>query len=325
MPKGQSYLYVGPEVGERRDAVDALRTAFAKKLGAAPEEHSCYASEGRLPELVSTLMNGSLFASARFAQLKDADQIKKKDEVDLLAAYLAAPADDTVLVLTADSTAVDKRLEAAFPKENKRIFWELFEDRKADWVAGFFKRAGFRIAADGVDAILETVENNTDAFRRECGRLALFYEPGSLIDAAAVERCLERGREESAFSLFGALADGDAAKALAIGRSLLAAKEAPPQILAGLGWSFRRLADYLELAASGRLNDFELRKAGFASKKAQAEYARAGRRYDAAAVDRFLALIAEYDVEFRSAGAALEAALFDIFLMKLAAPVPRCR
>lgn len=317
MAKGRNFLFTGPELGERGDAIGALRASIAKTAGGQPEEHSFYAGETRLGDLLSILMNASLFAEHRMIVFKNVEQIKKKEEIDQLTAYMAAPADDTVLVLVSDETSVDRRLEAAVPKENRRVFWELFEERKTEWVASFFRREGFKISSDAVEAILALVENNTDALRRECSRLALFMDKATTIEAADIERLLSHTREESAFTLFARIADGDGSKALETLRTLLGAKEAPVQILAGLTWCFRRLADYVALADSGRLNDFELRKAGLASKKAQRDYAAAARRYDAVAVERCVALLAEYDVELRAAGAALEEVLMDLFVVKL--------
>ncbi len=317
MAKGANYLFLGPEIGERKDAVDALRASLAASSATPPEEFTFYAGETAMGEFVSRLRNGSLFSDARFFQLKNAELVKKKEDVDLLAGYLAKPQDDTVLALISDETAVDKRLEGAVPKEAKRIFWELFENRKIEWVASFFRREGFRISDDGIETILELVENNTDALRRECGRLCLFLEKGTVVGEAEVERCLAHTREESAFTLFSRIADGDLDKALETTRTLLAAKEAPVAVLAGLLWCFRRLADYVDLSEAGRLNDFELKKIGLSSKKAQRDYAAAARRFDAASVRRAVALIAEFDIAVRASGSALEELVMDVFIYKL--------
>ncbi|HCM26914.1 MAG: DNA polymerase III subunit delta [Treponema sp. GWB1_62_6] len=323
MAKGSCRLYLGPEIGERRDAVDALRASLAKDAGAPPEEHSFYAGEQSIGDLVSLLRNASLFSETRLVLLKNAELVRKKEDVELLVSYMTAPADDTTLALLSDETSVDKRIDGTVSKDAKKIFWELFENRKTDWVGAFFKREGFRIDADGIEAVLELVENNTDALRRECGKLTLFLEKGSLVGAAEVEACLSHTREESAFTLFSRIAEGDLAKALETVRKLLAAKEAPVAVLAGLAWCFRRLADYLELADAGRLNDFELRKAGLASKKAQRDYAAAARRYDAGSARRSLALLAEFDIALRSSGSALEDLLMDLFIYKVVAGAAR--
>jgi DNA polymerase-3 subunit delta len=193
----------------------------------------------------------------------------------------------------------------------------MFEDRKIEWVSSFFRREGFRISPDAVESVLELVENNTDALRRECGHLTLFLDKARPVEAEDIERLLSHTRQESAFTLFARIAEGDLAKSIEVVRTLLAAKEAPVQILSGLVWCFRRLGDYVALADSGRLNDFELRKAGLASKKAQRDYAAAARRYDAGAVARCVALLASYDIELRASGSALEETLMDLFLCKL--------
>ncbi|MFA6506645.1 MAG: DNA polymerase III subunit delta [Treponemataceae bacterium] len=319
MSAGRNYLYIGPEIGERKDAIDAIRTALKKSSGGQLEEHSFYAGETRIGDFASVLMNASLFSETRLVLLKNAELVKKKEDVDQIADYLASPADDTTLILVSDETSIDKRLEAAIPKDGKRVFWEMFEDRKTEWVSSFFKREGFPISPDAVESVLELVENNSDALRQECGRLILFLEKGKRIEAEDIERLLSHTREESAFTLFSRIAAGDLEKALEAVRTLLAAKEAPVQILAGLAWCFRRLSDYVYLVDSGRLNDFELRKAGLSSKKAQRDYATAARRYDAAAVERCVALLAEYDVTLRASGSALEDTLMDLFVYKLIA------
>ncbi len=267
--------------------------------------------------MASLLRNASLFCEQRLVLLKNAELIKKKEDVDLLCDYLAAPADDTVLVLLSDEISVDKKIDAAIPKDSRRIFWELFEDRKTEWVGAFFRREGYRISPDAIESILELVENNTDALRRECGRLLPFLKKELVIEESEIENLLAHTREESAFSLFARIAEGELAKALETVRSLLAAKEVPVQILAGLLWCFRRLGDYIALVESGRLNDFELKKAGLSSKKAQRDYVAAAKRYSAQDVELCISLLAKYDIQFRSSGSGVEDILMDTLVYAL--------
>ena len=63
----------------------------------------------------------------------------------------------------------------SMPKGNKKIFWELFEEKKALYIERFFKQEGFRIEKGAVDILLELVENNTDSLRSECSKIALFF------------------------------------------------------------------------------------------------------------------------------------------------------
>jgi DNA polymerase-3 subunit delta len=319
MAKGRSYLYLGPEIGEKQDAIAELRRQLGESAGAV-EYSSFYAGETPITDITAVLRNGSLFADVRLILVKNAEALKgaetkKKADVELLASYMEAPRDDTILVLVSDEIKLDARLEKAAGPANKRVFWELFENRKTAWVENFFRREGFRITAEGVDAVLELVENNTDALRRECSRLMLFLGKDRPADAADVEKWLAHSREESAFTLFSRIASGDLTRAVEILHTLLAAKESAPAIIACLASCFRKLRAYRRLTDSGVNDEFEFKKIGVASSRARKDYAAAiGRNLNA---DRCLALAAEYDLRIRSTGTAAESILMDILVIKL--------
>ncbi|GHV73905.1 DNA polymerase III subunit delta [Spirochaetia bacterium] len=313
MSKGSCLLFLGPEFGEKQDAIAEIRRGIQKQSGTPPEETSFYAGETAVSEMVSVLRNGSLFADTRLIFIKNAELLKKKDEVELLASYMAAPQDDTTLIFISDNTGLDKALEKPAGK-GKRIFWELFENKKTEWVATYFRREGFRIDDAGIEAILELVENNTDSLRRECSRLMLFLGKNSVVGETEVEKWLSHTREESAFTLFSRIAEGDLNRSVEILHTLLAAKETGVAILGVLAWCFRKLRDYLALTANGMPDDFEFKKIGLASSKARKDYAAAGRRYGIAGADRRLALTAEFDLRIRSSGSAFEGILMDQYL-----------
>jgi DNA polymerase-3 subunit delta len=317
MAQGICYLFTGPEIGERQDTIQKIRQEITKKYGSAPEEQSFYASETAVPDIVSILRNSSLFSEARLILIKNAESIKKKEDIELLAGYITQPQEDTTLILISDEIGIDKKLEAVFPKEQKKIFWELFDNRKTEWVVSYFKRAGFTIQPDAVETILELVENNTEALRQECSRLILFLDKNQPVTADLIEQYLAHTRQESAFSLFTQIALGDREKSLEILHTLLDAKESPQAIIAGLSWSFRKLADYLALAEEGQLNDFELKKIGLGSLRSQRDYREAAKRYNTPSTMRALALLAEWDVQLRSMGTGIEPVLMDIYLLKL--------
>jgi DNA polymerase-3 subunit delta len=318
---GACYLFLGPEIGKKQDAIADIRRDLERRFKAPPEETSFYAGETPVTLMTAALRNGSLFAEGRLFFIKNADAIQKKDDVELLASCMASPQDGAVLILTSEATSLNRNLEKAVPKEAKRIFWELFENEKTEWVSAFFRRDGYRISPGGIEAVLEMVENNTEALRRECSRLMFFAGndangggANSVIEAEDVERWLSHTREESAFTLFSRIAAGDLEKSLETMRILLGAKEAPPAILAGLTWCFRKLRDYLSLSPAQKANDFELKKIGLSSLKVRRDYTAAAERYDGPGADRCLSVIAEYDVRLRGGGAPLEGLLLDLFL-----------
>jgi DNA polymerase-3 subunit delta len=317
MAKGSCLLFLGPEFGEKQDAINGIREGLRKKYGTSPEETSFYAGETPVTDMVSILRNGSLFSDVRLIFIKNAELIKKKEDTELLAAYMESPLEDTTLILISDTAGLDKGLEKTVPREAKRIFWELFENRKTEWVVSFFRRQDYRIDEAGIEAILEMVENNTDSLRRECSRLMLFVGKDKVLGAKDVEKWLSHTREESAFTLFSRIAGGDLSRSIETLRTLLAAKETPQAILAGLTWCYRKLRDYISLVESGIHDEFEFKKIGLASSFARRDYAAAAKRYSASAAAAGLALIAEFDILIRSAGSAPEAVLMDLLVYKL--------
>jgi DNA polymerase III subunit delta len=302
------WLFTGPEIGERNTAVEQIRATAGKARGNL-DYHTLYASDVRIGDVVSLLQNGSLFADARFVVLRNADEIKKKEDIEMLSAWIAesAGSEEAYLVLVSDEIGIDKKLEALVPKEQKRIFWELFENRKEQWIADYFRKAGMSIEENAVASILDLVENNTDALKNACSRFTLFFPEGHRITEADTDNMLSHNREESAFTLFDDLAQGNLEGALGIFAKLSMSKESSPvQTIAGLTFCFRRLSDWHRLSASGETDEFSLKKAGFTSKKAIEQYRAASRRWDAPAVLRILSLLAQTDLSLRSGGGAIQ-------------------
>jgi DNA polymerase-3 subunit delta len=318
MAKGACYLFLGPELGEKKDAIDALRAKMTAESGAKPEETSFYAGETAVPEMISRALTGSLFASSRIFFIKNADCIKKKEESAAVCSYIAAPADDTALILISDATKIDGSIEKAVEsagKSYKKIFWELFEEKKAQYVARAFRDAGFTVDDDAIAAVLELVENNTDALRAECSRLTLFLRgknAGTRISAEKIEELLAHGRQETVFSLFSAIARGDFTRSLGITRALLAAQTRPIEIFGFLASALRKLRDYCELMRNGGGGDLELRKIGI-SALGKKDYASARRLFGDGAADALLSLTAEYHLLSISASAPSEV-LMDMYL-----------
>jgi DNA polymerase-3 subunit delta len=318
MPKGSCLLFLGPEFGEKQDAVDEIRRSLAKQSGAPPEETSFYAGETPVNDMVSALRNGSLFADSRLFFIKNAEAVKKKEDLDLLASYMASPQDNTVLILISGAVSLDKALEKA-AGGGKKVFWELFENKKTEWVSNFFRREGFRIDNEGINAILELVENNTDSLRRECSRLMLFIGKDTTVGEAEVEKWLAHTREESAFTLFSRIAEGDLTRSVEILHTLLAARESPVAILAALASCFRKVRDYAFLAAAGVSDEFEYKKIGVGSaySRVRKDYASAGRRYGVSGADSCLSLTAGFDMRIRSSGTGFESILMDQYLCEI--------
>jgi DNA polymerase-3 subunit delta len=311
-----SRIFLGTEIGEKQAAIAEIKKQLSAR-GEASEQTVYYAGETSVSDMVSAIRNGSLFAESRLFLIKNAEAIKKKDEIDLLASCMASARGDTAIILISEENSIAKGLENAVPREAKRIFWELSESRKADWVANFFRTKGFRINSDGIGTILELVENNTQALERECMRLTLFLEKDKEIGCEEAEKWLSHTREESAFTLFARIASGDLSRSIESLRTMLLAKEAPQTILAGLAWCFRQFRDYINLVEEGAGSEGAFEKLFIKSPQAKRNYTDAGRRYDSEAADTCLSLTAEYDALTRSESSFPKQILMDTYLCKI--------
>jgi DNA polymerase-3 subunit delta len=308
-----AYIFLGPELGKKQDAVDAVRKKFP-----GAEETTFYPGETSASEIADALLNISLFAQARIVIVKNAETIKKKDDVELLVSCIKKMEESVSLILLSDEIRLAAGLDDAVPKNNRQIFYEMFEREKNEWLMSFFKREGYIIDRDGIDTILEMVENNTDTLKRECSRLICFLSKDKPVKAEDIEKWLSHNREESAFTLFSRIASGDISKALESLSVMSAAKESAQSLLAGLAWCFRKLDGYLSLAEKGNANNsFELKKIGLSSPKTRDDYAAAARRYNSEDVEKCLALTAEYDILLRSSVSALETLLMDRYIIGL--------
>lgn len=325
MGQAPVYLFTGPEVGERNEAILQLRVAARKQAGLL-DEHSFYASETKFPQIMNLLLSDSLFSAARFVVFYGAELLKKKEDLELLSSWIeSASGSQTILVLVSDEISCDKKLEALIPKANKQIFWEMFENRKEQWLVNYFKKNGFSLSSDAIELILDMVENNTEALKSECSRFFLCFQPGYKVTGEDVEQILAHNREETAFTLFDALCEGSRSPSLRLDTALgilqklrLSKDSSGIQLIAGLTYCFRRLQVWHQLLRENPSpSEVDYRGKGFVSKKSRSQYQNAGRLWSFSQVSQILALLARSDMEIRTGGTALEETILQTILYSI--------
>jgi len=308
-----AYIFLGPELGKKNEAIKEVKGKLSSS-NENTEEFVFYADETSAVTIADTLQNQSLFSDARIVIVKNAEVIKKKEDIELLVSCTQNLEKNTALILLSEENKIAAGFDNA--KANKQVFYEMFERDKIEWLRSFFKKAGFTIDKECIDTILEMVENNTDALSRECSRLISFFPKDKTISVDDIDKWLSHNREESAFTLFSRIARGDLLKALESLKIMLAAKESTQSILAGLAWCYRKLGDYLLLAENGNENNsFELKKIGLSSPMTRDDYAAASRLYNAESVEACLALTAQYDMLLRSHVSVMGDVLMDRYIL----------
>ncbi len=317
---GQAFLLTGPEFGEKNDYIEEIKSSLIKKFGSV-EQYLFYASETPAFEFMSILQNESLFSEANFVLVKNAESLKKKEEVQIVADWVKSPSSgNSVLVLVSDEISVDSKIEKAFPPANKKIFWEMYEDKKLPWLKSFFSKNGYSLTDEAGSLILELIENNTAALKNECSRFFVCFPKGTQITEDEVDQILTHTREENAFSLFEVIVNSKFqknerfAKALEILEKIRLSKEnSSVLIIAALSSCFRKVVLFHTLQSSNQTDDFNLKINGFSSAKIKKQYSSAAKVYSRGQAVGILSILAETDMNIRASGTFLE----DVYLKKM--------
>lgn len=298
------WLLAGPESGRREAFVRDLIEGIAKKDGSPPEYSRYYAGEFAAEQLVGILQNGSLFASRRVVEYRNAELVTAKAALGALEAYIRNPADDAVLILVTEGYSMPKSIESAVGNAGKKIFWELRDSEKPAWIRERLRRDGLSIADSGIDTMLELIENETSALESASLMLAACFQEGRRLEADDIEAALSRTRQEDAFSLFDRMAGaepGAFSSALDVLDTLLADRQSEPaQILSGLIWSFKKLENIQLAVALGEGLEDVFRKEKVSSKAGQRKFRAAMQRYSAEDCGRVLGAASETEGLLRS-------------------------
>ena len=322
------YLFTGPEFGERNDAIENLKNSVSKKFGSV-DNYLFYASETPVNEFMSVLQNESLFSEATFITVKNAETIKKKDEIEIILNWIKnVKSENAVLVLVSDEISVDSKIEKAVPSSNQKKFWEMYEDKKLPWIQNYFSKNGYTLTEDAGNLIFSLIENNTQSLKAECSKFFICFPKGTKITEETVDKILTHTREENAFSLFDAMSNSQKTSQERFQNSLeilqkirLSKENSSVMIIAGLSSCFRKLSLWHKLRLEGKNDDFNLKINGFSSAKIKKQYLSASKNWTSGETSAILSILAETDMNIRSGGTLLEntlleKALYEIIIKK---------
>lgn len=322
------YLFTGPEFGERNEQAAAVKQAQKKQFGDV-DEYLLYASDAKLEDIVAKLQTESLFDPATCIVLRQAELVKKKEEIALLASWLKSveskPKEEqssSVLILVSDEISVDSKLSKLVPKENQRIFWELTGARLEEWLRNYFRKNGYVIEQAALEEMLELVDGNTEALKSESARFFVLFEKGYVITEDDVDKLLVHNRDENAFTLFNALADSSENASRRFENSLeilekilLSKANNTVMLIAGLSSCFRKLELWHSIH-NGNYNP-DLKANGFTSKKQIAQYTKASQIWNLNQAATIVALISKTDMELRSGGQGLQKTMLSLLLYEI--------
>jgi DNA polymerase-3 subunit delta len=308
----RAYLLLGPEEGEKRQRIATIQKALVSEFGPEVETSTFFPFEGDNGELMTTLNNDSLFAAHRLVILTLLEDMPAKLANDLHS-YLQSPSQSATLIITSPQHYIQQKVASLIPKSHTHIFWEMFENRKVEWLRALFSQNGCTATTDAIDMLLELVENNTQQLRLAAQPLITYAldEQEGRITAQTVEQYIKHTRQESPFSLFEQIGNGTFERALGILHTLFESQQGEPiGLIGGLLWQFRRLLSLTEHLDQGELFEDACLQASVMGKPApikrkkdQTTYRQAAKRYSSGACRSIIARLGEYDIKLRQMGA----------------------
>lgn len=321
-----AYLLLGPETGQKSQHIKTIREECRSAYGEFPEIHRFYPFETENGEILQALQNHSLFAAHRLVILSQADLLNAS-MVTVLEKYLKKPSESSTLILVSTTNRITKKLETLISDKARIVFWEMYENKKREWLIKYFRNQKLDISDDAIELILELVDNNTYDLRVVCNQFSAFFLGQSdnenfEITEVEVEQFMYHSRKENVFSLFSFIAQGDLKRSLEVFRTLHRAGEAePPAVFAGLLWQFRRFYSFISLLNDGKTEDAAFRgayvmgkDAKITGKKNQQIYRDGAANYSMRETAQVIASIGEYDCSVREIGTSLKQIMMEKFL-----------
>ncbi len=309
--------FFAPDGGDKTQFIEKIIKDITLKEKEEPEKYKFYTFEANLVDIIALLRTGSLFSRHKVITIANLELLKRKEDVSLLLEYLKAPSPDATLLLLSDAIKRDisKRIVDAVPEQNRKIFWEMYENKKPGWIKSYFNKANISIDQESTDFLLEMIENNTRDLKQECGRLVQFFGPNTELKIESIARYIYHSKEENVFTLFDRVAQRDLSASQEVLNKILLSKESDPvTLMGGLLWQVRRLLDMKRLLEENYSFEETFARLQIKSKKSQKTYINAHKAYTLKEVEELITLIAEFDMRLRAFKADLHTLLLQLFL-----------
>ncbi len=324
----RAYLLLGPEAGAKEQELKDIRTRLRNEYGNEIELSRFYPFETENGEIFTVLNNNSLFSDYRLVILGQAESANAA-LTQSIADYLAHPVDTATLVIISSELSVSQKIMKLVPKQNTKVFYDLLETQKAEWIRNHFRRMGLSITGDAVDLLMDMTEDNTQELRTICNQLGLFWqigEKGRPIGEDDVQTYIHHSRQEDAFTLFPLIARSDLKQSLKSLSAMLGSgdSQTPILLVSGLLWQFRRLLSILEELQCGSSESEAFAKANVQGKasairkpKDKTTYHDAVRAYDSTSVRLIITALAEADIQVKESSNELTALLLERLLYRI--------
>ncbi len=236
------YLVLGEETKDAEDKIKSIQETLS--LPKADVRFGFDADD--VARTVSDIETPSIFGDKLFLVMENAEQLTEKSSA-LIAKSLKANRFDGVIVFRSDKNKLSSHLENIVPKDNRFVFYLMFENRKPQYVRSVFRYLGYSADADAISALLELVDNDKGSIERSCKRVAdsvsLLSADRKNISQSDVLDCLDFDRDEDSIELFSHIAGRRLKPSIASAeKAARSSKSISPVVLSLLGYVRRALS-----------------------------------------------------------------------------------
>lgn len=256
--------------------------------------------------LASLLGMPPMMAERRVVVIRDAGTLKK-DARAALEKYLAAPAPDVLLVMTA---GVDEKKATDLPNVESVEIRPHTGAELPKWIVARAERLGARISPAAIELLQDAVGTDAGQLAIEIDKLAS-YASGKEIDETAVTAVVGVRREETLAHLLDAVAARDARLALAVLPGVMQQPKTTG-VYVIMTLTTQTMAFAIAQARGGRVNFYDVLKsgssnvAGRAWGEAAAAWSRYVSRWTLPQLDLALAALLQADFALKSSRVSSE-------------------
>ncbi len=328
---GNVVLLMGSEEGLKQEWIDREREALLSEYPDL-EIVPIFAFDSDSADLQEALEGASLFSSHKLVMLRHFEEAKKGSPLyKILVQYLKNPSEENHLMIltTGKPSDVGSEITKLLAKEQQVIFYEMFENKKEEWLRNYFRREGLNITREAISLLLDTVSNDTFEMKESCSQLVSFIKAkgeSTTITEEDIAKYTAHTRSEDGYTLFAHMAEGDFERSLASLRKILSSDpRSAISIISTLQRQFRLLESFLAIRkqkgeAAAFAETTILNTSAFGRevvgimKMSQNTFRQAARNYSAEDAARIVLYLDRQDLEIRKAGTDNQGLLFDLLV-----------
>ena len=249
-----AYLAVGADELKRRRVIERLRK-HASQFGDLDFNHDEFDGATASGSDIAIACNTLPFASPlRLVEVSNVEKLSKKD-CEIVAAYLAAPCETTVLALTSENLAKKSRLYKAVAALGKESIIDCAPMKRYELARALRSMAvghGFTLTERAAEKLIALVGEDTVRLDTELRKLALAHKGNDPVSDREVSALVAQTTEAKPWEFVNAFSARDARRCLSMLPML--SSTSPYALLAMCVSRLREIACAKSLASRGQSN-----------------------------------------------------------------------